>query len=151
MAAVDRLGRRRTRIAEYRGRDNDAVPWRVNILARRAKPARHTVGGFSRRAIRLRATWEELETIALPGDAPSPLNGKTPVVRIGGQHGFEWPAASEEIQECVTINFDVDLRAISEQDPMQFDAIKPIGPYYEYRDYGFVQSLQETIRALASD
>jgi len=29
---------------------------------------------------------------------------------------------------------------------MGFDAIKPIGPYYEYRDYGIVNSLQETVR-----
>jgi hypothetical protein len=29
---------------------------------------------------------------------------------------------------------------------MAFTAIKPVGPYYEYCDYGFVDSLQETIR-----
>jgi hypothetical protein len=29
---------------------------------------------------------------------------------------------------------------------MEFKAIWPIGPYYDYRDYGYVQSLQETLR-----
>jgi hypothetical protein len=29
---------------------------------------------------------------------------------------------------------------------MSFTAIRPIGPYYEYRDYGYVGSLQRAIR-----
>ena len=31
----------------------------------------------------------------------------------------------------------------------EFEAIKPIGPHFEYRDYGYVQSLQETLRESA--
>lgn len=34
---------------------------------------------------------------------------------------------------------------------MEFEAIKPIGPYYEYRDYGFVESLQQTLKATVAD
>jgi hypothetical protein len=30
---------------------------------------------------------------------------------------------------------------------MDFTAIQPIGPYYEYRQYGFVESLQDTLRS----
>lgn len=90
--------------------------------------------------------WGELEGLSVSDDAPSPLQGEISAVRIGGQHGYDWPAASQEIQQCVTINFAADLAEIVRQDPMEFTAIKPIGPYYEYRDYGFVASLQTTIR-----
>ena len=45
----------------------------------------------------------------------------------------------------MSIDFSADLLLIVRQDPMAFTMIKPIGPYDEYRDYGFVDSLQETI------
>jgi hypothetical protein len=62
------------------------------------------------------------------------------------QHGYEWPTASKKLQKRVHIDFEVDLQTVTEQDPMTFTAIKPVGPCYAYGDYGFVQSLQETIR-----
>ena len=80
-----------------------------------------------------------------------PGHGELSVIRIGGQHGYEWPAASKNLQRRVAIDFDVDPVKVAGQDPMKFTAIKPIGPYYEYRDYGFVQSLQETIRDVGQD
>lgn len=99
-------------------------------------------------------SWSELEQMQFPSDAPSPLHGfpapkpgEATVVRIGGQHGFDWPDQSQFLQECVAIDFDPDIAAIANQDPMDFEAIKPIGPYYEYRYYGFVESLQETLRS----
>lgn len=91
-------------------------------------------------------SWAELEAVAFPSDAPLPANGELSVIRIGGQHGYEWPSASTKLQQRVAIDFAADPRTIAEQDPMAFTAIKPIGPYFEYRRYGFVQSLQETIR-----
>jgi hypothetical protein len=91
-------------------------------------------------------SWQELESLPFSSEAPRPGNGELSVVRIGGQHGYEWPAASKDLQRRVAIDFGVDPMKVAEQDPMSFTAIKPIGPYYEYRHYGFVQSLQETIR-----
>lgn len=91
-------------------------------------------------------SWTELERLSVSDDAPSPMQQEISAVRIGGQHGYNWPAASAEIQQCVTINFSAEAAEIVRQDPMDFTAIKPIGPYYEYRDYGFVASLQTTIR-----
>ena len=49
------------------------------------------------------------------------------------------------MQRRVEIDFNADLNDIAEQNSMTFDAIKPIGPFYEYRDYGIVDSLQQTI------
>ena len=92
------------------------------------------------------ASWNELEQLPFPSDAPSPLNGQTSVVYIGGQHGYDWPGQAEHLKKCVAIDFQVDPKAVVNQEPMQFTAIKPIGPYYEYRDYGFVQSLQQTLK-----
>ncbi len=91
-------------------------------------------------------SWEELEELPASGEAPSPMSGRISVVRIGGQHGYDWPGASPEIRRRVSIDFGADPREIARQDPMSVAAIKPIGPYYEYRDYGFVASLQATIR-----
>ena len=59
---------------------------------------------------------------------------------------FQWPESSSTMQQRVKIDFAADLHEISEQDRMTFDAIKPIGPCYEYRDYGIVDSLQQTIK-----
>lgn len=96
-------------------------------------------------------SWSELEQMPFPSEAPSPLNGELTVIRIGGSHGFDWPTQSPHLRECVTINFGADAITISDQNPMEFDAIKPNGPYYEYRDYGLVESLQKTLRKTIED
>ena len=96
------------------------------------------------------SSWNELEELPFPSDAPSPLNGKLSVVRIGGQHGFAWPEQAEFLKEHVAIDFQPDLKLVATQQPTDFEAIKPIGAYYEYRDYGFVQSLQETLARTAA-
>jgi hypothetical protein len=75
-------------------------------------------------------SWEDLENLSFP----EKLFGKP------------WPAISSEIQQRVVIDFQVDPREIARQEPMSFTAIKPIGPFFEYRDYDEVPSLQETIR-----
>jgi hypothetical protein len=87
-------------------------------------------------------SWQELERIKVPNSPVSPLND---VVYSGGQGGYAWPAATAQLQERVTIDFQVDQMAIIGQKLMDFQAIKPIGRCYEYRDYGFVSSLQKTL------
>ena len=64
--------------------------------------------------------------------------------------GLEWPSASAEIQRRVSIDFAVDLTAVAQQDRMNFTAIRPKGPHFEYRDYGYVDSLQAAIRKSVS-
>lgn len=91
-------------------------------------------------------SWNELENTPFPSAAPSPLNRETSAIRIGGAHGYDWPAESKHLQKCVRIDFDVNVDQVIAQDPMEFEAIWPLGAYYEFRDYGFVQSLQETLR-----
>lgn len=97
------------------------------------------------------SSWEDLESLACQSDPPEPGNGQLSVVRIGGQRGFDWPAASRELQKHVFVDFAADPAAIAAQDPTAFSAIKPIGPHFEYRGYGFVESLQQTIRDVTDD
>ncbi len=94
-------------------------------------------------------SWDDLERLQFPSTAPLPLNGEISVVFIGGQHGYEWPGQAKHIKECVEIEFQINRRLVANQDPREFTAIKPIGPYYEYRYYGFVQSLQRTLNMAA--
>ena len=96
-------------------------------------------------------SWSELEQLPFPSDAPSPLNGELTVLRIGGSRGSDWPTGSPHLRECVTIDFGADANTIINQDPMEFEAIKPNGPCYPYRHYGFVDSLQETLKKTTAD
>jgi hypothetical protein len=75
-------------------------------------------------------SWSELERVKVSADPA----------------GSDWPARSAAIQRCVAIDFSADPVEIARQDPMAFTAIRPIGPYYEYRDHGEVAYLQQTIR-----
>ena len=84
-------------------------------------------------------SWEEMEQHPFPSTTPSPLN-------VGNREIDGWPAISKHLQECVAVDFHVDPEQIVRQDPAKFDAIKPIGPCYPYQHYGFIPSLQETLR-----
>lgn len=92
-------------------------------------------------------SWEELERLTVSADPPRPRNGKLSVVRIGGSHGHEWPREAEQLQNRVAIDFSPDIAMLIVQDPMEFDAVKPIGRCFSYRKYGFVESLQSTLQA----
>jgi hypothetical protein len=86
-------------------------------------------------------SWDDLEKLRFPSATPSPLNER----RIGPD-SHEWPGQAARIRECVEIDFHANPVAVADEDAMRFTAIRPIGPYYEYRDYGYVPSLQETIK-----
>jgi hypothetical protein len=78
------------------------------------------------------SSWEELERLSVPNDRLC--------------WGQAWPNVSAEVQKRVLINFHVDPKEIAAQQPNTFDAIKPIGAYYEYREYPYVRSLQGAVR-----
>jgi hypothetical protein len=80
-------------------------------------------------------SWQELEQLRFPGTNPSPLNSRLP------GWSSDWPRG---LRECVSIDFQADPAVVAQQDPTTFDAVRPIGPCYEYRD--FVPSLQETLK-----
>jgi hypothetical protein len=67
------------------------------------------------------ASWEELQKVKSAG---------------------QWPS---ELRERVAIDFKADMVVVARQDPMRFDAIKPIGPYYDFREV-YVPQLQETLK-----
>ena len=93
------------------------------------------VDEFVRKQGRWLHSWQELEQIKTDTLSPAP-----------GCHGYDWPNDSPHIQECVQIDFNADPKKLIDEPTMQFSAIKPIGPYFEYRDYGFVDELKKTLR-----
>jgi len=75
-------------------------------------------------------SWAELEDTPLDDDL----------------HGQSWPAVSRELQRRVEIDFRADPKKVGQQDPRTFTAVRPIGPYYEYRDCGAVLPLPTPVR-----
>ena len=60
---------------------------------------------------------------------------------------FQWPADSGEVQKYVTVDFAADPKQLAGQMPAEFDAVRPIGPYYPFKDRGQVTAFLKTIRA----
>ena len=75
-------------------------------------------------------SWTELEAVKMPDDTS----------------GRQWPADSVQMQRRIVIDFEADPRGYGRQDRLKFTAIRPKGPFFEYRDYGSVDSLQAAIR-----
>ena len=59
---------------------------------------------------------------------------------------YSWPEDLEKVQRYVAVDFDADPARLAKQGVHEFDAIKPIGPCYPYKHYGFVAALLETLR-----
>jgi hypothetical protein len=62
---------------------------------------------------------------------------------------YSWPDDSEAVHELVVINFDVDLTKIAAQTAEDFDAIRPIGSCFPYKDFRYVDSLIKNAKATA--
>lgn len=91
-------------------------------------------------------SWEELEEWKVDGVRVEPQKERTNVIRIGGAMQYEWPSSSPEIRKRVLIDFHATLNEMSKQQPREFRAIQPNGECYDYRIYGYIKSLQDTIR-----
>jgi hypothetical protein len=59
---------------------------------------------------------------------------------------FEWPKDSKIIQQYVEIDFSADPDRLAKQSVDEFDAVRPIGPYYPFKDRGSVKILLNSIR-----
>ena len=59
---------------------------------------------------------------------------------------FEWPKDSQEVQQYVAVDFSADPQRLAKLKLDEFDAVRPIGPYYPFEDYGSVEALLRTIR-----
>jgi len=57
-----------------------------------------------------------------------------------------WPESADEVKKRVVVDFQPDLRKVAHQDVIEFESIKPDGRHYPYRDYGFIQQLQKSMR-----
>jgi len=75
-------------------------------------------------------SWDELRTVEATG--------------VGSM--YSWPADVDILRQFVTISFDADMGVIASQTVDDFDAIRPIGSYYPYKDYGHVKTLIETVK-----
>jgi hypothetical protein len=60
---------------------------------------------------------------------------------------FEWPKDSHEVQTYVEVDFTADPKELAKQTPVEFDAVRPIGPYYPFKERWQVEALLETLRA----
>ncbi|MCE9547258.1 MAG: hypothetical protein K8T25_17440 [Planctomycetia bacterium] len=59
---------------------------------------------------------------------------------------YEWPKDSKTIQQYVAVDFTADPKVLAHQSVDDFQAIKPIGSHFPYKDYGFLKSLLQTLR-----
>jgi hypothetical protein len=59
---------------------------------------------------------------------------------------YSWPEDLEKVRLYVTVDFEADPAILAKQSVEEFDAIKPVGPYYPYKHYGYVAALIETLR-----
>lgn len=101
--------------------------------------ALRVVEEFVRTNGRWPSSWDELQAMKVDKSSPE-LGGS------GYTWPQDWPAKASRLQQHVAIDFHADLQKIASQDRYDFTAIKPIGPYYEYRRYGDVDMLQATIK-----
>jgi hypothetical protein len=59
---------------------------------------------------------------------------------------FEWPKDSRDVQRYVAVDFSADPKRLAKQTADEFNAVRPIGPYYPFKDRGSVESLLKAIR-----
>ncbi len=59
---------------------------------------------------------------------------------------FEWPKDSREVQRYVTVDFAADPKRLAKQSVDEFDAVRPVGPYYPFKEHGSMAALLSTIR-----
>lgn len=59
---------------------------------------------------------------------------------------FDWPKDSREVQRYVEIDFSANPERLAKQGIEGFDAVRPIGPYYGFKDSHEVKALLKALR-----
>ncbi len=59
---------------------------------------------------------------------------------------YEWPMDSREVQQYVAVDFSADPQRLVKQSVDEFEAVRPIGPYYLFKHYGSVEALLKAVR-----
>jgi hypothetical protein len=59
---------------------------------------------------------------------------------------YSWPEDREKLRLYVSVDFAADRAKLAKQSVEEFDAIRPIGPFYPYKQHGYVEDLIETLR-----
>jgi hypothetical protein len=57
-----------------------------------------------------------------------------------------WPEAAAPLKERVSIDFAIDPEKLAGQREAEFEAIKPLGPSFEYRFDGLVHALLQSVQ-----
>lgn len=86
------------------------------------------------------ASWHELETVAIPPQLVT-------TTYTNGEGMYAWPQSSKHFQQYVIVDFSANPGEIAEQTSEEFVAVRPSGVHYPYEKYGFIQELQQTLRA----
>ncbi len=61
---------------------------------------------------------------------------------------YRWPTDATILRQYVWVDFDADLDKLAAQTRDEFDAVRPLGPYYPFKHRGQVDELLDTIRQL---
>jgi hypothetical protein len=78
------------------------------------------------------SSWEDLKTVS----------------SVNEHSMYSWPEDWQKLQLYVHVDFHADPTILAKQSVEEFDAIKPIGPFYPYKDYGHIASLIETLKKI---
>lgn len=57
---------------------------------------------------------------------------------------FKWPADSQEVQRYAAVDFSADPQRLAQQNADEFDALRPIGPYFSFN--ADIEALLDTLR-----
>ena len=59
---------------------------------------------------------------------------------------YDWPEESREVQQYVEVDFSADPESVAKHGVAEFNAVRPIGPFYPFKDRGSVEELLKAIR-----
>jgi hypothetical protein len=85
------------------------------------------------------SSWRELQTVKVPAKLVTTTYSE-------GQEMYRWPESSEYFQRYVIIDFNADPNVVAQQSTDDFIAIRPNGTHYPYKEYHFIEDLQQTLR-----
>lgn len=95
-------------------------------------------------------SWTELEELSFgPESTRSGAQGSN-LIRVGGAMTVDWPRQSRELQNRVAIDFAASEADIVAQDVVEFRPIHAVGSTFPYWKYGFIEELQDSLRASLS-
>ncbi len=88
--------------------------------------------------------------VAREGKWPRSWDDLRTVSSVNAPTMYSWPEDWQKVRLYVTVDFDADPATLATQTVEEFDAIRPIGPSYPYKQYGHVADLLNTLKKSTS-